>query len=89
MRAQQGHHLPAGSLNTSIEVMRQNSDVFESLETLELSEAFASMSELPPDLGSVLPALTHFECWSCNLTGAIPTGKLCLAPLPDCAQAGA
>lgn len=72
-------HTPAGSLNTTIEVMRQYPEVFGTLAAFDLSNAVHTQSELPPDLGSVLPHLTTFVCWSCNLIGSIPAGKEWLA----------
>lgn len=72
-----GRVVPAGSLNTTFEVMRQDREVFATIETLELSQAFLTPSELPPDLGAVLPQLETFICWSCSLYGSIPAGTLC------------
>ena len=76
----------AGSLNTSLEVMRQTPGMFSAITLIDFSGLFTASSELPPDLGSLLPELTTFACSLCSLAGAIPAGMLCpgsaCAPVP-------
>lgn len=73
-RVQHQAGLLAGSLNSSLEVMRQNPEVFSSIDTINFSGMFTAASELPADLGSLFPDLTTFYCSACKLTGTIPAG---------------
>ena len=57
-----------------MEVMQQNADVFQLLQTLDLGGNFGTPSQLPPNLATLAPNLTLFACDGCNLRGSIPAG---------------